>query len=106
MRVNRRKNVTKVLRTLQSTHQNTGVGKLDRSLKQMDGDSPRDVHRETPIVTQKLCLDMLRREGSMRRDVDINVFQPGGIVDHVQNQTAFDISQTARLEEVTIHSHE
>jgi aspartate carbamoyltransferase regulatory subunit len=49
---------------------------------------------------------MLRRESAVRRDVDINVFQPGGIVDHVQDQAAFDVSSTARLEEVTIHSHE
>jgi hypothetical protein len=37
---------------------------------------------------------MLRREGAMRRDVNINVFQPGGIIDHVQNQATFSVSSS------------
>ena len=58
----------------------------------MNGDSPRDNHRKTPLVTPKLRLDMLRGKGVMRWDVNVNIFEPRGIVDHVKDKTAFHIN--------------
>jgi hypothetical protein len=62
------------------------------SLKQMGGNSPRNIYRKTPLVTPKLCLDMLRRKCVVRWDVNVNVFEPCGIIDHVKDEAAFHIS--------------